>query len=140
MLHLGMPEFLDVPIHVNDPELTYHESVQFGGEPVPDIVPLVVDFNCLHSVGRARLHWDISHTVLYADLYLDEATPFLADPVVAKPACKNTDVFKAELDGVTYAVMGKISEVSILSERAVQELQEQMTPPAPDGDTPPEAA
>ena len=78
-------------------------------------ISLVVDFNDENVIGRARLHWNEEHDTLLADLFIDKAVPFLCNPPEVLVATQDTDVFTSEGDGVTYAVNGYMSQVSILT-------------------------
>lgn len=101
----------DYVLHRNAEGLTYHSSVQIG-----DIIPLVVDFNDENVIGRAKIKWNDDETELIGELYIDKAVPFLCDPPFALLGTKDTDVFTSEEDGITYAVNGEMSQVSILTE------------------------
>lgn len=104
-------EYRDVPAHINDEGLTFHESVQ-----TPEIVPLVMEFNDAHVIGRASLRRDLDNNVI-ADLFVsdDPEIEALLPPPPAAPkifmSTKESDLM--EYEGVTYLMKGYVTGVTI---------------------------
>lgn len=104
-------EYRDVLAHKNEPELHYHDSVD-----LPDIVPLVMEFNDAHVIGRANLRRDEEGNI-FADLFVSDDPEIEAlipqAPAVPKifVSTKDSDLFDHE--GTTFVMKGAVTGVTI---------------------------
>jgi hypothetical protein len=104
-------EYRDVVAHINCPELHYHDSVQ-----TPEIVPLVMEFNDSHVIGRAGLRRDLDNNIV-ADLFVSD-NPEIEDLLPQPPAAPNIFVSTKESDlmefeGTNYVMQGSVTGVTI---------------------------
>lgn len=121
-----MPETFDVVVHEDSAQLTYHPAII-----VPDVVPVVLDFDPNNSVGRARLKFTpisddgLGHVV--ATITLDDTVEGLSNPVRAVIAHSEPDIY--EHGGVRWLVKADFVGLAILTQAMVQQVEEEPEPP-----------
>src|ERR1035437_2886630 len=114
----------------DSPALPYHPSVS-----IADILPLNVDYNELHDIGRARVYRDEEAGTITLDLNIDDDVADLTDPPVVMMGSNGTDLMDSE-DGTTYALHGNLASVTVLTKAGLLRAQssevkdvEEFTPP-----------
>ena len=112
-----MKTFTGVVCHTDSDGLTYHDSVTFLPE-----VPLVLDFNDLNRIGRAKI--TRTDTQIIADLFLDHDIEVEGDDApTAMCATQDSVVFESE-NGTHYVMGGSLQQITLLSETALKEITE----------------
>jgi len=98
--------------HINQPELTYHNVF------VPDLVPLLVNFDQNENVGAARLKQKGER--IYAILEMtEEISAYGNSPSVALGLKNATQVIR---NGTAYVENGVVSCASLVSNKAWSEI------------------
>lgn len=107
-------EYKSVAVQENSPTLTYHESVF-----TPAIVPVNLNLNDEHSIGRANLKRDTEGNVV-ADIYID-AHPAVESQLPQPPnlptfrlATQGSDLME-DFEGTNYLMAGSITALSLLT-------------------------
>ena len=121
-----MKTYLGVVCHTDSTNLTFHESVTMLPE-----VPLVIDFNDLYRIGRAKI--TRTENQILADLFIDDDDIDVqgADTPTAMCATQDSVIFESE-NGTTYSMGGSLQQVTLLSEPALKKIAEGTFAPTPE--------